>query len=157
MTSDDHALLAALADERSIGRLMTDYTRFVDFGQAERIAELFTEDGVWEGPGVRMDGQDEIRRFFSDRAAVTRRTSRHVITNVAIDLLSADTARALSYLVNFRHDSRGEVTLPVPADVPKYVGEYNDQFVRTADGWRFHERVFVNAFLRTPQRPGSGT
>lgn len=148
----DTAALRVLLDERAITRLMTDYTRFIDFGQADRIAELFTAEGVWEGPGVRMDGQDEIRRFFSDRAGVTRRTSRHVVTNIAIDVggdgHDPDRAVGLSYLVNFRHDARGEVALPAPADHPKYVGEYNDHFVRTAAGWRFRERLFTNVFLR---------
>lgn len=145
--ADDDAL-AGLLDERAIGKLMTDYTRFVDFGEAERIAELFTADGVWDGPGVRMEGQDEIRRFFKAREGVTRRTSRHVITNIAIDLHGDGEATALSYLVNFRHDSRGDVVLPVPAGLPKYVGEYHDRFVRTPAGWRFLERRFVNTFLR---------
>lgn len=149
MSRDDD--LRVLLDERAITRLMTDYTRFVDFGRADRIAELFTEAGVWEGPGVRMDGRSEILRFFSERAAVTRRTSRHVITNISIDLHGPDAADALSYLVNFRHDSAGAVTLPVPSDTPKYIGEYRDRFERTAAGWRFAERVFSNAFLR--QRP----
>jgi ketosteroid isomerase-like protein len=147
--------LQALLDERAITRLMTDYTRFVDFGEAARIAELFTEDGVWDGPGVRMQGRAEVHEFFSRRETVSRRTSRHVITNVAIDLVGPDEATALSYLVNFRHDSRGDVVLPVPADHPKYVGEYRDRFVRTAAGWRFAERVFTNAFLRT-RATGSG-
>lgn len=143
---DLHALLA----ERVITRLMTDDTTFVDFGHAERIAELFTDDGVWDGPGVRMEGRAEILRFFSRRAEVSRRTSRHVVTNIAIDLEGVDAARALSYLVNFRHDARGEVVLPVPSGAPKYIGEYHDRFVRTGAGWRFAERTFTNAFLREP-------
>jgi len=148
MAPSDHDALMELLDERAIRKLMTDYTRFVDFGEAERIAELFAPDGVWDGPGVRMNGQDEVRRFFAERQTVTRRTSRHVITNIAIELTGPDTATALSYLVNYRHDSRGAVELPVPADHPKYVGEYHDRFVRTAGGWRFAERLFTNAFLR---------
>ncbi len=155
MTTRQNDALAELLDERAIHKLMTEYTRFVDFGEAGAIAELFTDDGVWDGPGVRMAGKDEVRRFFGERAAVTRRTSRHVITNIAIELTGPDTAVALSYLINYRHDSGGEVVLPVPAGHPKYVGEYHDRFLRTADGWRFAERVFTNTFLRGPSDSSS--
>ena len=145
----DHAL-GQMLDERAITKVMHDYTRFVDFGQAEHISELFADDGVWEGPGVVLEGGQAIHRFFAERAGVTRRTSRHVITNIAIEHEGHDEATALSYLINFRHDSRGAVHLPVPAGHPKYVGEYNDRFVRTAQGWRFQRRVFTNTFLRPP-------
>ncbi len=153
MATTPHDALAELLDERAIHRLMTDYTRFVDFGEAARIAGLFTEDGVWDGPGVRMEGHDEVHRFFAERESVTRRTSRHVITNIAIELTGPDTATATSYLINYRHDSRDEVLLPVPVGHPKYVGEYHDRFVRTPAGWRFAERLFTNTFLRERSAP----
>ncbi len=38
----DHAL-GQMLDERAITKVMHDYTRFVDFGQAEHISELFTD------------------------------------------------------------------------------------------------------------------
>lgn len=147
--------LNALLIERACTKLMTDYTRFVDFGEAERIAELFTSDGVWEGPGVVMDGQENIRASFARRAGVTRRASRHVITNIAIDVVDEDLALGLSYLVNFRHDNDGAALVPAPAGLPKFVGEYHDRFVRTAAGWRFEHRRFDVAFLRSPSPSGN--
>jgi uncharacterized protein (TIGR02246 family) len=147
--------VARLLAERACERLMTDYTRFVDFGEASRIADLFTVDGVWEAEGVRMDGRDAIRAGFSARQGVERRTSRHVCTNIAVDVLGPDEAQALSYLVNFRHDSRtGIAERPAPVDHPKFVGEYHDRFVRTANGWQFLHRRCDLAFLRVPGTRG---
>lgn len=149
----DHAL-QQLLDERACERLVLDYTRFVDFGEAARIAELFTPDGVWESVDVRMDGRDAIRAGFLARQGVARRTSRHVCTNIAITLEAADEARGLSYLINYRHDSStGVAERPAPVNHPKFVGEYHDRFVRTADGWRFvHRRCDVTFLrLRTPR------
>jgi hypothetical protein len=146
--------LARLLAERACERLMTDYTRFVDFGEAARIADLFSADGVWEADGVRMDGRDAIRAGFSARQGVGRRTSRHVITNVAVDVVGPEEATALSYLVNYRHDSRsGTAERPAPVDHPKFVGEYHDRFVRTADGWRFARRRCDLAFVRVRTTP----
>jgi hypothetical protein len=36
--------LSRLLDERACERLVIDYTHLVDFGEAARIADLFTED-----------------------------------------------------------------------------------------------------------------
>jgi hypothetical protein len=146
--------LTRLLIERACERLITDYARFVDFGAAARIAELFAADGVWEAPGVRMEGQEAIRTGFWKREGVTRRVSRHVCTNVAIDVLGPGEARGLSYLINYRHDRReGEdAAAPAPTGPPKFVGEYHDRFVRTPEGWRFAERVCTLAFLRPPSR-----
>jgi hypothetical protein len=42
--------------------------------------------------------------------------------------------------------------MPVPAEVPKYVGELRDAFRHTADGWQFSSRVVTVAFVRA-RRP----
>jgi hypothetical protein len=153
--------LSALLAERDCTRLITEYCRLVDFGEAERIAELFTADGVWEGPELVMDGRDAIRTWFARRAGVTRRTSRHLVTNVAVDVVGEDEATALCYLVNYRHDSEGTEPpqLPVPAAPPKFVGEYHDRLVRTDAGWRFAHRRLTVTFQRapSPRGPRSGS
>jgi hypothetical protein len=146
--------LARLLIERACERLIVDYARFVDFGEASRIAELFTEDGVWESEGLRMEGRSAIREGFARREGVRRRVSRHVCTNVAVDVVSADEARGLCYLVNYRFDRRegDDPAAPVPAGAPKYVGEYHDRFVRSAEGWRFAHRSCTLGFVRPPSR-----
>ena len=131
-----------LADERACERLITRYTHLVDFGEAPAIADLFTADGVWRTDEFAMRGRDEIRAGFERRQGVTRRLSRHVCTNMLIDV-DGDTATGLCYLVNYRHDSgTGEA-------------EYRDRFVRTPDGWRFAERYCEMAFVRPSRRTGS--
>ncbi|MCP3913452.1 MAG: nuclear transport factor 2 family protein [Actinomycetia bacterium] len=141
-----------IADERACERLVTQYTHLVDFGDAPAIAELFTTDGVWRTSEFSMDGQDEIRAGFERRQGVSRRQSRHVCTNILIDV-DGDEATGLCYLVNYRHDSpSGTAEKPAPADVPKFVGEYHDRFVRTADGWLFADRFCDMAFVRPSKR-----
>jgi hypothetical protein len=150
--TDDHRDLQQLLDERACERLITEYCRRVDFGNAREIADLFTEDGQWEGVELKLTGRDQIRDWFTKREGVTRRVSRHVCTNVAIDLVSADEAESLCYMINYRHDrAEGDTGLPVVMEVPKFVGELHDRFRRTPEGWRFSSRLVTLSFVR--QRP----
>ncbi len=139
-----------LLAERACDRLIYQYAHFVDSGEAARIVDLFTDDGVWTGAdGRSMDGQDQIRAAFSARQALTRRLSRHVITNVLVDVHSDYEASGTAYLVNYRHDGTGDqVERPGPARHPKFVGDYHLEF-RSLDGeWRIARLRFDLLFLR---------
>jgi hypothetical protein len=142
--------LDRLLIERSCERLVNDYCRFVDFGEAARMAELFTEDGEWISAGGSMRGRAELLAAFGARQELGRRTSRHVCTNVSIDVLNPHQAVGLCYLINYRHDAAedGPAMVPAPIDHAKFMGEYHDRFVHTADGWRFASRRCDLAFLR---------
>ena len=96
--------LQMLLDEKACEKLIAEYCRLADFGNASGIADLFVADGSWAGPGVSMIGQDAIREGFSRREAVTRRQSRHICTNVLIHV-DGDQAHGLCYIVHLRHDS----------------------------------------------------
>lgn len=146
--------LARLLAERTCERLIVSYCRLVDFGNAAGIADLFCEDGEWHGVDLHLRGRDQIRAWFTEREQLTRRVSRHICTNVAVDLLSADEAQSLCYMVNYRHDSRdGDPQLPVTLEVPKFVGELHDRFRRTPDGWRFQSRTVALSFVRRRSPP----
>ncbi len=140
--------LEELVDVKACENLITEYCHLVDFGNASAIADLFTDDGYWSGPGAEMVRQDQIRAGFSARQDIARRQSRHLCTNVLVRV-EGDEATSLCYLLNFRHDSgTGVAESPAPAGLPKYVGEYHDRFVRTSEGWRFASRHCELAFLR---------
>lgn len=135
------------AIERECERLVVSYTHLVDFGEAERQAELFTADGIWEaGPGV-FRGQEELRRVFGARQRNTLRTSRHVCTNLLIEVIDEKSATGVVYLTLYRHDG-DTAGGPAPLDGPFAVGQYRDRFVRTDRGWRFAHRTLEVAFGR---------
>lgn len=141
--------LERLMAERACERLLYDYCRCVDFGEASRMAELFTEDGVWEADDLVLSGRDAIRAHFLKREKKVRRVSRHLCTNVAIDVVDDSHAEGMCYFANVRHDrAEGDLSLPVPIEVPKYTGEYRFRFVRTDEGWRFRLQHVDVAFLR---------
>jgi hypothetical protein len=123
--------------ERACERLMYLYAQAVDFGEASKIADLFTEEGVWLGADGRgMNGRGEIHAAMSRRQGLTRRQSRHVITNVLVNIESPTSANGVAYLQNYRHDSdTGIAEKPAPAAPPKFVGEYHLKFARVDDTW----------------------
>lgn len=134
--------------ERACAKLVTQYTHWVDFGSAERVAELFASDGVWEVGDTRFEGQDAVRGMLRARQEMSQRRSRHVCTNLDIEVLDLAHARGLVYLSLYRCD------LPpgTPADAlapvgpPVAVGQYRDRFVHTEAGWRFAHRRAELAF-----------
>ena len=138
-----------LLAERACERLIVEYSRRVDFGEAAGIADLFTDDATWEGVDLLLTGREEIRAWFTRRQELTRRVSRHLCTNIAVDVIGPDSATSLCYLVNYRHDRReGDLAMPAPGDIPKFVGECRDAFARTAEGWRFSRRKVELSFVR---------
>ena len=128
--------LSRLVAERDCAALITRYTHLVDEGQASGVAELFTPDGVWASPEATLEGQEAIRAAFLRREQSGRR-SRHVCTNVAIDVEDEGSASGLCYLTLFRTDAEGT---PARGTAPDLVGVYRDRFVRTPEGWRFSSR-----------------
>ena len=132
--------------ERECERLVTAYCHYVDHGEAEKIADLFSDDGIWRGPGVEMNGIEEVRKGFTARQANAGRMSRHVCNNLLIDVVDEDNATGTVYLTLYRHD--GDVQRRTsPLEGPDLVGEYRDRFVRTEAGWRFAERDTKVSFL----------
>jgi hypothetical protein len=149
--------LERLLAERACERLIVEYARRVDFGAASTIADLFVADGRWIGTDLLLDGREQIRTWFTRREGLARRVSRHVFTNVAVELVAADEATCVSYMVNYRHDRRdGDAPGIAPADAPKYVGECHDRFRLTPDGWRFAERRVEVTFVRPSRAPRPG-
>jgi hypothetical protein len=132
--------------ERACQRLVTEYCHFIDHGEAGRVAELFTEDGVWGSGENAMNGRDAIARGFGARERNKRRMSRHVCNNLLIEVIDETTARGVVYLTLFRHDAEeGRRTSPVGP--PAMVGEYRDAFEKTAAGWRFKRREIAVNFV----------
>jgi len=122
------------------------YARAVDFRDYESFVELFTEDGELD-TGRPLVGRTAIREAMRHRPDELK--SRHVLSNIFIDVIDADTARGISYLTLYRHvgpeSLRGQ---PIEFSGPAAVGHYEDQFVRAGDGFLFSRRKLHLTFRR---------
>lgn len=140
-----------LAIERECEKLMVAYARGVDFRDYDNVASLFSDDGVLD-VGNRLEGRAAIQAALSRRPYELR--SRHVLTNLFVDVVDRDTARGICYLTLYRH--LGPESLergPVELERPAAVGHYEDRFVRTADGFRIARRTLHLAFRSSALLP----
>lgn len=131
--------------------LFVSYARHVDFGDYDRFVELFTDDAVLD-LGFRLQGKDQIRKSMSKRDPALR--SRHVMTNIAIDVIDSDHASGIAYLTLYRHI--GPETLSptaVTLQGPAAVGHYSNTFELTADGWRISSCQLELAFRNAAHFP----
>jgi hypothetical protein len=139
--------------ERACERLVTEYCHFIDHGEAAKIPTLFAEDGVWASGKIVRNGRAEIAAGFGRRQDNAGRISRHVCCNQLVDVIDENSATGVVYVTLFRND--GEVGRRLaPSDVPDLVGEYRDQFVRTAEGWRFKRRDVGVSFAKVQPKVG---
>lgn len=116
------------AIEADCARLIALYANLNDEARWEDVAALYTDDGLMTrptAPGAPIVGRAAILAAFQARPP---RKTRHVCSNVVIDVEDHASARGTSAMVLF---TEGGVPL---------AGSFHDRFVLTADGWRFAER-----------------
>jgi hypothetical protein len=123
-----------LLDLEEIRLLKYKYCRYNDGGWPAQplshqgpSADLFTEDGVWDGRPVApmAEGREAVRKLFQDFAALP--FAYHAVTNPMIEI-DGDVAHAHWHILTAGESPRGEASLSVLA--------YEDEYVRTPAGWR---------------------
>ena len=116
---------STVEDRDEILQLLYRYNHTIDGGDANGWAETFTEDAVFDAAGNVLSGHDALRDF-----AASFKGRRHVVANPLVEI-DGDTATVRAYAVVFS------------GTTPSVVGLYEDELVRTHEGWRFAKRVFT--------------
>ncbi|MFJ5994127.1 nuclear transport factor 2 family protein [Streptomyces sp. NPDC092370] len=140
-----------LLAERACERLVLDFVHRLDLGEPSSVAELFTEDGVWQWPpdGRLVKGREALRAYFGSRPA--DRLSRRMMSNILVTVTSPDTAGAISYFTTYRVDGYGGGV--IPAGPPVQIGHYEDTFHRTDGTWLLASRTLHLPFGGPTPRP----
>jgi hypothetical protein len=130
-----------IAIERVCERLVLDFVFFSDHQQPEALSQLFADNGVMHRPnGDSLIGRDAIYQAYQSRPP--GRLTRHICTNIRITIDSADRARGVSYALiysaNLNQPSYAH--FGIETEPRHIVGEFEDEFVRTPEGWRFAVR-----------------
>ncbi|MFJ8361652.1 nuclear transport factor 2 family protein [Streptomyces sp. NPDC093984] len=137
----------AIADRVEIEALRGEFTDAVMMRDYERVASLFTPDGVWRMPDIpaEMTGQEQIRAWG-------RRVPDFVDflvqnTHPGLIQLDGDTASGRAYMseVGRGRDGRSGVNYAI----------YHDRYQRTEGGWKFTERVYEIRYLDESPLTGS--
>ncbi|MEU1183612.1 nuclear transport factor 2 family protein [Streptomyces sp. NPDC005820] len=137
----------AIADRVEIEALRGEFTDAVMMCDYDRVASLFTQDGVWRMPDIpaEMAGQEQIRAWG-------RRVPDFVDflvqnTHPGMILLDGDSASGRAYMseVGRGRDGRSGVNYAI----------YHDRYQRTPAGWKFTERVYEIRYLDESPLTGS--
>lgn len=119
--------------------LVTDYAYHRDQFNAKEFANLFTEDASLTVVNQTWEGRANIEKRIEDLK--TGSTIRHEMSTIRIVPIDADHATGVSYATIYS----------APAGATSVsgftlMGEYHDEFVRTAEGWKFSKRVLVSKY-----------
>ncbi|WP_405009203.1 LUD domain-containing protein [Kitasatospora sp. NBC_01539] len=137
----------AVADRVEIEALRGEFTDAAMMRDRLRLASLFTPDGVLRMPDVPAEfvGREEIR------AGGERLQSRWDFfvqtTHPGTILLDGDTATGRAYMHELARTLDGRQGLNHAV--------YHDRYRRTAEGWRFAERVYEIRYLDTSPLAGA--
>jgi ketosteroid isomerase-like protein len=136
------AKVLKLADIDEIKRLKACYAAACDnHYDADAIAELFTEDAVWDGGNFgRAVGRANIRRFFQ-RAPQVFSFAIHNVMNPKIEV-EGDRATGQWYLLQ-------PATREPGAQAVWLAAVYHDEYVRVSGKWRFKRLQVSSNFLTT--------
>ena len=137
-----------LADIEELKQLKARYAAACDNSyDADAIAELFTEDAVWDGGMMGYaETREGIRAFFENAPNVVE-FAVHGLSNPIIEI-DGDRATGQWYL-------HQPMTLKGADACFWFCAVYHDEYVRAADGWKFqHVKVEARAF--TPYEQGFG-
>jgi len=118
-------------------RTVLDAVFYVDSQQFEKFAACFSNTGELFRPGQAepLKGRGAILAAYESRPAT--RTTRHVCSNMRVDLLSETEAVVHSYVQLYAKDSAADG----PDDAPALkIGEFEDHCVFEDGRWLIRQR-----------------
>jgi ketosteroid isomerase-like protein len=126
-----------LADRAAILELLARYNSAFDEADHEGWAACFAEDGVLESP---FSGDTTGRAEFMAMSTAMAGTDQvgNVVTTDHLVSISGDTASETCTAVIFGGPN------------VQTVGRYDDELVRTAEGWKFQRRRFSTLGVQPP-------
>ena len=126
--------------EQSCARLVLESIAANDRQDYEAFAALFTSDGLLHRPnGEPLCGHDEIVESYRSRPR--NRITRHFCSNILVHVESQRSARSTTYVILYSADSlQSDRHFGAKCDSRTLIGELEDKFRLTMDGWRIAER-----------------
>lgn len=127
----------AIEDRLAIEGLVTEYAWLLDHRRWDDVAGLCTDDAVLFIRGREIVGKAGLAEWAAYRAQKKSRRTQHQMTLLRLEQTEPDVVRGTAALVLHVAKTGGSGTY---VDL---VGEYQDEYQRTPDGWRFRRRRLV--------------
>lgn len=119
--------------EWAVEKQIRRFAMLNDAHDHDGLAAMFTDVGSFarpSDPDTPVTGKDELRAFFRDRP---KRTTRHVMSNIWVEILSETEVRAHCYVLLYMPDK-------------VMVGDFIDRLILQDGLWLFSERRGTLAF-----------
>ena len=135
--------LETLIIERACERLVYEFFEAIDNRNDRHLVNLFVADCTYARPiepNTIISGIENVVKTFEARPG--GRVTRHVCSNVRITVESATRARGNHrvVLISGPTEPAAHPQFGFKADARQLIGEFDDEFVKTPDGWRFASR-----------------
>jgi 3-phenylpropionate/cinnamic acid dioxygenase small subunit len=125
-------------DRIAIEELVTEYAWLLDHRRFDEVLDLCTGDAELKIRGQKILGADGLREWLDQRAASEgKRSSQHQMSLLRLEPVEDDVINGTAALV--LHVAKSGTS----GSYIDLVGEYQDEYVRTGDGWRFRRRTLV--------------
>jgi hypothetical protein len=139
--------LEQLVIERDCEALAIAYTHGVDLDQPEKVAQLFTTDGLWQIGNQKVQGRDAIHTFFTSQQSQKDFVSRHVLSNHNVTVNNSSSASGISYVTLYHFKGELGSEAMILTGHPYAVVVYQDEYVATKQGWKIKSRNILPSFV----------
>jgi hypothetical protein len=144
MTSQNNPDRAPI--QRDIEQMIFRFFLHLDEQEYDQLSSLMAPTGTWLRNKILLKGPEDVREAMRSRPAGF--TTRHLITNVIVDVADSDHADVTYYMTVFVHSGDAKPTGAVKMDVPMHVSIFRQKVVRLPDGWRIAELSGTPTFHR---------
>lgn len=126
--------LGQLEDEHAIAQLVASYGPLVDAGEADRVAAMWTEDGVYDVEEFYMASRAEIAAMVRSDAhqGLIGNGCSHFLGPAHVTVDGDRAVAVCESVLLVRHNGRV---------FPARIGANHFELVRTADGWQTTRRT----------------
>jgi len=141
------ARFSELEDIQEILNLEAEYCYAADNQDPEAYASVFTEDGVLDVATMegQVEGREALRQLVVEAFPQSLAFSIHCLHNPLVKV-DGDTAKGKFYW-------QAPVTWKPTNEAVWQAGLYDDEYVRTDEGWKIKKKV-VTFFYGTPYDKG---
>lgn len=130
--------------EDACAALVEAFAYYVDRHENHFVLDLFATDAQFHRPDASLIGRDAIGSFLATRSKST--TTRHLCQRPFFLEVGAREARATTVFTFYSAPNEG-TDIPI-CEGPRSIGEYDDQFVLTDDGWKIAQRKVAVIMIR---------
>lgn len=129
--------------------LSKQYAHDLDGKDYAALSTLFAADGVWQVLGNRMVGPAQVARYWKERtdAWAPGHGRVHQMANQVVTVIDRDHAIGRSMVIIYFFNT--QVTEKQSLS-PTLIARNEDEYVRTAAGWKFRQRKISTVAMADP-------